>query len=247
MQLPDGDGSARLPANRLESYLASFVHNVRSPQMSYYPGLTSKPWHDSRPLGIVAELEGAYDAIRTEVDALPGSAFHRESEPISRSGSWDVAMFYELGFKNLSVCDRCPTATRVIRSHPTVRSLCGAIYVSRMRPGTRIAAHRGPTNMRLRCHLPLHVPQGDCAIRVDGVERPWVEGRCLVFDDSFEHEAWNQTAEDRVVFVVDMWHPELMPHEVEMLAGLQRYAVRHAQSLGRYWALSEQARVDSYR
>lgn len=240
------DGGARTAANRLRSYLAAFAENVRSPQMSHYPGLPSQPWHDSRPLKIVAQLESAYDAIRTEVDALPGSAFHSESEPISRRGGWDVAMFYELGFKNLSVCDRCPSTMEVIRSRETVRALCGAIYVSRMRPGTRIAPHRGPTNMRLRCHLPLHVPQGDCGIRVDGVERRWVEGRCLVFDDSFEHEAWNETAEDRVVLIVDIWHPELRPQEVDMLVGLQRYALRHAQSLARYWALNEQGRADSY-
>jgi aspartyl/asparaginyl beta-hydroxylase (cupin superfamily) len=115
------------------------------------------------------------------------------------------------------------------------------IYLSRMRGGTHIAAHRGPTNLRLRCHLGIEVPSGDCAIRVGDETRHWEEGSCLVFDDSFEHEAWNHTEQDRIVLIVDLWHPGLSGTEVRLLEGLHSYAYAHARKLGGYWAANAAA------
>lgn len=122
-----------------------------------------------------------------------------------------------------------------------MRTISGLIYVSRMGPGTHIAAHRGPTNLRVRCHLGIEVPSGDCAIRVAGETRYWEEGRCLVFDDFFEHEAWNHTAHDRIVLIVDLWHPALSPSEVRLLEGLHSHTYAHARRLSRYWAANAAA------
>jgi aspartate beta-hydroxylase len=113
-----------------------------------------------------------------------------------------------------------------------------------MRPGTHIRPHRGPTNLRLRCHLGIKVPDGDCAIRVGAQTRRWEQGHCLVFDDYFEHEAWNQTDEDRIVLIVDLWHPGLSATEVRLLEGLQRYAYGHASRLSSYWSANAAARQD---
>jgi aspartyl/asparaginyl beta-hydroxylase (cupin superfamily) len=63
----------------------------------------------------------------------------------------------------------------------------------------------------------------------------------LVFNDHFEHEAWNHTAEDRIVLIVDLWHPGLSGTEVSLLEGLQRYASSHARKLNRYWAANAAA------
>ena len=244
-EAPGGRRASEEPA-RMDAYLASFADNGRSPYMGYYPDLPSTPFPDHSGLSTVGALEDAFVAISDEIDALPELTFHNEAERIARTGDWDVVMLYERGFKNIANCRRCPTTTQVIRSHPTVRSLCGLVYVSRLRPGAHISAHHGPTNMRLRCHLALRVPAGDCALRVGDEVRRWEEGRCLVFDDSFEHEAWNRTAEDRVVLVVDLWHPDLSSHEIAMLEGLQRYATTQANSLSRYWAMNARARAEGY-
>ena len=75
--------------------------------------------------------------------------------------------------------------------------------------GTALKPHCGPTNHRLRLHLPLLVPEGDTAMRVGGEARPWVEGVVSVLDDSFEHEVWNRGERARVLLLVDVWHPEL--------------------------------------
>ena len=157
-------------------------------------------------------------------------------------GDWDVAFFYERGRRHEETCLACPVTTRGLEAYPTVRTLAGLIYASRMRGATHIAPHRGPTNLRLRCHLGLQVPDGDCAIRVGGETRRWEEGKCLVFDDFYEHEAWNHTEGDRIVLIVDLWHPGLSAVEVELLAGLQSYAAAHARRLNRYWAANAASR-----
>src|ERR1700744_1142989 len=110
-----------------------------------------------------------------------------------------------------------------------------------MRAGTHIAPHCGPTNLRLRCHLGIAVPAGDCAIRVGDETRFWTEGECLVFDDHFEHEAWNHTGEDRIVLIVDLWHPSLTGAEIRLLQGLHHYADAAARRLARYWGANAAA------
>ena len=61
-------------------------------------------------------------------------------------------------------------------------------------------------------HLPLIVPP-DCALRVGGEEHAWQEGRCVTFDDTWEHEAWNRSDRTRVVMILDSWHPDLSEAE----------------------------------
>jgi aspartyl/asparaginyl beta-hydroxylase (cupin superfamily) len=78
-------------------------------------------------------------------------------------------------------------------------------------------------------------------LRVGDETRQWHDGQCLVFDDYLEHEAWNHTEQDRIVLIVDLWHPGLSPTEVRLLEGLHRYSYAYAQRLQRYWAANEAA------
>ncbi len=116
-----------------------------------------------------------------------------------------------------------------------MRTSAGLIYASRLAPGTHIAPHRGPTNIRLRCHLAITVPEGDCGLRVGDQTRRWEPGHAIVFDDSFEHEAWNHTEAERIVLVVDLWHPDLSPEEIRLLTSLHGQAAR----LASYWRANE--------
>ena len=86
-------------------------------------------------------------------------------------------------------------------------------------PGTHLLPHRGVTNTRLVGHLPLVVP-ADCALRVGDRLHVWREGEVVVFDDTYEHEAWNRSDETRVVLIFDIWNPHLTPAECEALAAL---------------------------
>jgi aspartate beta-hydroxylase len=107
---------------------------------------------------------------------------------------------------------------------------------SALAPATHVSEHFGPTNKKLRCHLPLVVParlpadcDADtacsplCSLTVAGEERPLEAGKCVVFDDSFLHEAENRagphcpgdpSSGPRVVLIVDVWHPDLSAEEV---------------------------------
>ena len=229
---------ARQSSRRFVRYLESFAER---PGGTLYPGLPATPFHDPDRFAIVADLEANFGSIRDEILALDPESFHRESEPIARDGNWDVAFLFERGRPNETILHACPTATTVIERHDTVRTLAGLTYISRLRGNTHIAAHSGPTNMRLRCHLGIVVPDGDCALRVGDTTRQWQPGRCTVFDDSFEHEAWNRTESDRIVLIVDLWHPDLGADEVRWLEAVQAYAARQGVQLTRYWRKNDAA------
>ena len=84
---------------------------------------------------------------------------------------------------------------------------------SKLAPGADIAPHHGVINTRLICHLPLIVPQDCGSLRVGNYAREWREGEALIFDDSIEHEAWNDSPLPRVVLLFDLWRPELDEEE----------------------------------
>jgi aspartate beta-hydroxylase len=232
---------------RFQRYLSLFASHPQDAKMFHYPDLPSQPFFDPQAFAIVAALEANFEQIRAEVRALGEDSYHQEHEKsIKRTGSWDVFMLYERGRKNQRNTEMCPTITRIIEEHNTVKTLAGLMYLSKMSPRTVIQSHRGPTNMRLRCHLGIQVPQGDCAIKVGGEIRRWQEGKCLVFDDNYPHEAWNHTDELRRVLIVDIWHPNLSQDEQVLLEGLQRFAMAQTLSLNNYWSGNEKARKKSY-
>lgn len=233
---------AQAGMQRLNAYVSGFLTNQSNARMGVYPGLSSAPFHDSGRLPGALALELNYEAIRAEVEGLAATEFQEEAENLKGRGAWDVLFFYERGRKNEQNLARCPVIANLIDSHNTVRTSAGLIYVSKFSPDTQVKPHRGPTNMRLRCHVGIKIPGGDCGLKVGGETRRWQEGKCLVFDDSFEHEAWNLSSEPRVVLIVDFWHPDLTPGEIAYLEGLHRYASFQADSLNRYWSANAEAR-----
>lgn len=236
-------GEAHL--QRFADYMKTFSNEPDRRTARHYPGLASRPWHDPRRFEIVDRLEANYPAIRREISQVERPAFQPENESIPRSGSWDVLMLFEHGRKNEEACQQCPFTTALIMDNPAPVTPEGLIYFSRMAPGTHVAAHCGPTNIRLRCHLGLQVPAGDCGIRVGREVRAWDEGRCLVFDDHYEHEAWNRTAQDRVVLIVDIWNPELSDREIALLWALDNYALSHARRMARRAGATPRLRRDN--
>jgi len=94
-----------------------------------------------------------------------------------------------------------------------------AAMFSLLKPKTRIPPHNGVTNVRLVTHLALIIPE-DCGFRVGNETRQWVPGRAWVFDDTIEHEAWNNSDKLRVVLIFDIWHPHLTPPERAMITAL---------------------------
>lgn len=235
-----GDGAdngrqTQLGEERFRNYIETFRQHGGDRLRRHYPGLDSRPFHDPADFPLVRYLEENFSAIRAEIRAFDPSRFRPEAESIERAGDWDVLFFYDRGRRIKENCTACPVLIEGISGQSSMTTIAGLIYASRLRGGTHIEPHRGPTNFRLRCHLGIEVPDGDCAIRVGGETRSWQEGRCLVLDDHFQHEAWNHTDRDRIVLVIDIWHPALTAREVELLAGLHRYAYRYARRQHRWW------------
>lgn len=94
----------------------------------------------------------------------------------------------------------CPITTTLIAKHLPSHAAAG---FSLLKPHSRIRPHSGSGGGLLRCHLPLVVPVGDCALRVGPETRRWQVGQCIVFDDTTDHEAWNLTDSPRIVLLVD--------------------------------------------
>jgi len=98
-------------------------------------------------------------------------------------------------------------------------------FFSALVPGTHITQHCGPTNKKLRVHLPLVGCDG-ARMRVADETRPTVEGQVFGFDDSHEHEVWHDGTETRITLIVDIWHPDFTDKEVKFLNYLQRSKLR---------------------
>lgn len=224
---------------RVTQYLAEIAAKPTLRTIGSFPGLRRQAVWDPLAFPLVQALESSADLIRAEIAELNEAYFHEEAESIRREGAWDVFMLYERGKKNFDNCARCPVTTKLIERYDTMRTVGGLIYVSKMRAHTHIDSHRGPTNLRLRCHLGLDIPVGDCGIRVGHQKLTWNVGKCIIFDDFFEHEAWNNTDVDRIVLIVDIWHPEIEEDELAIVKGLHRYAYIQAEGLQSYWKANE--------
>jgi hypothetical protein len=225
---------------RFARYIAGLRTNAERPMLQFYPGLRVEPWHDPRAFPIVADLERLAPEIAREAKGFDAGLFQDEAEDIGREGRWGVLFLLEMGRRNEDNLARCPSLRWILEHHRTLTTHAGLMYFSCLDPRTRVAPHQGPTNVRLRCHLGLEVPDG-CGMRVGGVTGGWEEGRCVVIDDSFVHEVWNDSDRRRVILVLDLWHPDLGDDEVDLLAGLHRYGAANGPAAQRYWARNDAA------
>ena len=205
------------------------------PKFLYFPDLPTTPFFERKLSPWYAKLEDNFDAIRTELHALleandalqPFLQFHPDQDIKEYLGGvekpvWDAFFFYRHGQRFDENCARCPRTAALLDSLPTlarVRDHAPEVCFSVLTPGTHILPHRGVTNTRVVTHFPLVVPD-NCALNVGGEEHVWQEGRCVTFDDTFEHEAWNRSERTRVVMLIDTWNPHLTHAECEAVKDL---------------------------
>ena len=188
----------------------------------YLPGLESKPWWDGSELSFVQTLESNAERIRAEyIDILLSGSLrlHPQSKGGPRrrasNGDWNIFELWSAGRLNQCNAVEAPFTTSLLSSVPElITNPRGLVYFSVLNPHVHIRAHCGPTNARIRLHLGLQVPLG-AFMRVGEERRTWQRGRCLVFDDSWEHEVWNKSNQLRAVLLMDTWHPQLGKEERE--------------------------------
>ncbi len=200
---------------------------LQEPTGYYFPGLPQIQYYEREQFPWLEAVEAATGEIKAEIEALLGDS--DAFRPYLVSGTdrpqsnvhglldnpdWSTLYLWENGGPVEANAERCPRTMAALRDVPLphITTRAPAIFFSRLSPGARIPPHHGMLNARLICHLPLIVPQG-CGFRVGNDTRRWEAGKALIFDDTIEHEAWNDGKEDRIVLIFDIWRPELTADE----------------------------------
>lgn len=193
----------------------------------------------------VEHLQAHWTAIRDEYQAKAPSIksdYEIDTEHTLHQGTWDWHSYMTKGKLRGEFASHFPKTFGILQTLREEQLLFegtpfGYSFFSTLHAQSKIAAHYAPMNFRVRLHLPLIVPSDatnadsshpPCAIRVGNATRPWNPGQALVLDDVFEHEAWNETDQERVVLLVDLWHPDVTPAERKDI--VQLFA--HAKSQG---------------
>lgn len=209
-----------------------------APSLFVYPGLRAAPWWSLRDLppptaDAVAALWAQRSALLAEYDALarraPSDYALAPGESKLHSGSWTWHTAVSKGAVQPTFALAAPATSGGLARIPDLLTGLPFAYAffSSLAGGASIAPHFGPANVRLRVHLPLRVPSEDpaqCGITVGGETRAWSEP--LVFDDAYEHATWNRTGAERVVLLLDLWHPDLSAGERQGLVDMFQQAKR---------------------
>lgn len=226
-----GSGSDRF-TQAIDLLLGRRQIYLQQPKVFYFPGLPQNQFYERTVFPWAAALEARTPAIRAELSAVletdrffaPYMQPHPDRPAFNNNGllndpAWSACHLIQGGEEVPEMAQRCPATLDALRALPLcrIRGRTPTALFSLLRPGAHIPPHNGYLNARLICHLPLIVP-GDCALRVGNETRVWRQGELMIFDDSVEHEAWNRSAEKRVVLLFDIWRPELTDTERALVA-----------------------------
>jgi hypothetical protein len=205
----------------------------QAPTNFFYPRLPAIPFHDANDFPWLLAIARQATAMRAEVEAViraeAGIAPYveaprdRPSKEHSLLGDarWSAYHLWQAGVPVAAAHAACPVTVAAVESAPIPR-IAGrspmALF-SILAGGTHIPPHNGMLNTRLIVHIPLIVPPG-CRLRVGGETRTVEAGVPLIFDDSIEHEAWNDSAEPRAILLFEVWRPELTAAERTALTAM---------------------------
>lgn len=217
-----------------------YVDGGAKPYMFFAKDLPETPVFDRKTTFWTKDLEARTPAIRNEYINLmeTHSGAHPVGEPYVEAQSnpgegwdhlkgqmdWTSIHIFKYG-EPQAAAKACPATCEALNSLPLVMHNGNPmeVFFSVLKPGTHIPPHYGLANCRTTVHLPLIIPD-NCAIRVQNTEHSWVEGETFIFDDSFNHEAWNRSDETRVVLIFEAWRPDMT--EGEILAVEESYKAR---------------------
>ena len=198
----------------------------------HFPFLPADEYFDRAHFPWLGALEARTDVIREELRALVDSGHEgfrpyvsqdsgtpeNKWTPLDKSLDWSALFLWEYGVRNDDACGRCPQTAAALAAVPQshIPSRAPTAFFSLLKPHSHIPPHTGVTNLRTIIHLPLIVPEG-CRFRVGGETRPWREGEAFAFDDTIDHEAWNDSDDLRAVLIFDVWNPYLTEAERRLM------------------------------
>jgi ornithine lipid ester-linked acyl 2-hydroxylase len=158
-------------------------------------------------------IRGELDRVLVRKDEMPNvQDITADAAAISRDAGWKIFVLAAYSIKSKPNIALCPETWRIVRQIPGLKTVMFSVF----EPGKRLPPHRGPYNGVLRLHLGLVVPEprASLGIRIGPEIYTWEEGSVLIFDDAYEHEAWNETGHPRVVLFVDFVKPLRFPASV---------------------------------
>jgi aspartyl/asparaginyl beta-hydroxylase (cupin superfamily) len=235
---------------RIQRFRTNVLRRTRpyhsEPTHFHFPGLAEREFFPRRLFPWIEALEQETDAIAAEMQAVMAAERanlvpyiqYAEHLPLDQwrelnnNRDWTAIHLLRNGETVLANAGLCPrTMSLLAQCHqPQIRGASPNAMFSLLAPGTHIPPHVGVNNTRLVCHLPLVVPE-ECWFRVGAETRFWKRGEAFVFDDTIEHEAMNPSDGLRVVFIFDVWHPDLTSVEREAVTALLE-SERDAPSAG---------------
>jgi aspartyl/asparaginyl beta-hydroxylase (cupin superfamily) len=224
---------------RIERFRTNALRRTRpfhsNPTHFHFPELVEREFHPRRLFPWLEGLEAATDILAEELQTVM-AAERAELVPyiqyedhmpldqwraLNRNPDWTAIHLWKNGELVEANARHCPRTLALLEGlpQPRIASSGPNAMFSLLAPNTAIPPHVGVNNARLVCHLPLVVPEG-CWFRVGAETRYWKRGEAFVFDDTIEHEALNPSGELRVVFIFDLWHPDLSDVEREAVSAL---------------------------
>ncbi len=218
-----GDGQTRHPLQREAKWIL--------------PGISQRPWHDPYEHPDIEPIVRAFEAAHSSIKEELSIAWQQNRQEFAdyehylmRQQNWQALYLFKSGELVPESGRLVPTAMRVLTEEAVNTGRhCELLeaHFSTLLPNATIKPHCDLWNFSINLHLAIEVPEG-CAIRVAEETREWEEGKCLLFDYSFEHEAWNRGTSPRTCLLVDLWHPETTVAERQGLTAL----VTAVRSLG---------------
>jgi aspartyl/asparaginyl beta-hydroxylase (cupin superfamily) len=190
------------------------VKHRPAPSLFYFPGLSSRPIFEPSQFSWTTELESKRDVILEEYKKLravnPKSDYTTMEEHKLHEGKWDWNSYIIKGKRQTDFAIHCPETVQFLESLDSPSLMHGTpfsfAFFSTLYPNSTIAAHHGPCNLRIRCHFPLIVPStGNCGMQVGDETVIWKTGKPVLFDDCYQHKVWNDSNEERVVLLFDLW------------------------------------------
>jgi aspartyl/asparaginyl beta-hydroxylase (cupin superfamily) len=232
--LPPGARSARFQQS-LDIMAGDKQIYYQQPTGYFFPELPQIQFYERESFAWVEAIEAAASDMRAEILAIMASetdsfrpylvaAPNRpriDFHGLLDNPEWSSLYLWDAGQPVAENAARCPKTFAALGHAPMphISTRAPVVMFSRLAAGAKIPPHTGMLNARLICHLPLIVPHG-CGFRVGNEVREWEEGKLLIFDDTMEHEAWNDSDEDRVVLIFDIWRPELSEGERQAVTAM---------------------------
>lgn len=209
-----------------------YTDAMQRPTYHAFPGLEVKPFYDSVDFDWVNDLESEYQKIKQELLSLyneknsvkpyiDGVKTGVEGlDLLADSLDWSSIHLIKGGKYNHDLLAKCHLTNEILTKLPipVIEGNAPEVFLSVLKPGAEIKPHFGLSNIKLTVHLGLEIPS-DCAIRVGDETQTWENGKVLIFDDTFEHEAWNRSSDERKVLILEIWHPDLTLLEIQ---GIQK-------------------------